>query len=69
MVDLSDDSESEGNLPNTKRTPRGRAKRQRMTYDEDDSADADQDDVQVVLSWALVGDQCLKTKPLCCTPY
>lgn len=49
VVDISDDfdTDSDGEVPNTKRTPRNRSKRQRMTYDEDDSPGLDQDDTQV----------------------
>lgn len=51
VVDLlsGTESESEGELPNCKRTPRGRAKRQRMTYDEDGSPGLDEDEAQVQL--------------------
>lgn len=49
VVDISDgfESDSDGEIPNSKRTPRDRAKRQRMTYEEDDSPGLDQDDTQV----------------------
>lgn len=49
VVDLSSglESESDGEVPNSKRTPRDRSKRQRMTYEEDDSPGLDQDDLQV----------------------
>ena len=49
VVDLSGDleSDSDGEVPNRKRTPRDRSKRQRMTYEEDDSPGLDQDDPQV----------------------
>ena len=49
VVDLSSglESDSDGEVPNSKRTPRDRSKRQRMTYDEDDSPGLDQDDTQV----------------------
>ncbi len=49
VVDLSSgfESESEGELPNPKRTPGARSKRQRMTYEEDDSPGLDHDDAQV----------------------
>ena len=49
MVDLSGglESDSDVEIPNSKRTPRDRSKRQRMTYDEDDSPGLDQDDTQV----------------------
>ncbi|KAL0036308.1 hypothetical protein WJX77_001773 [Trebouxia sp. C0004] len=46
VVELSSDSESEAELPNPKRTPGGRAKRQRITYDDDESPGLDQDDDQ-----------------------
>ena len=48
---MSDESvsDSENEVPNSKRTPRDRAKRQRMTYDEDDSPDLDGNDAQVHL--------------------
>ncbi len=47
VVDLSSDSESEAELPNPKRTPGGTAKRQRITYDDDESPGLDQEDDQV----------------------
>ena len=49
MVDLSDgfESDSDGEVPNSKRAPRDRSKRQRMTYDDDDSPGLDQDGIQV----------------------
>lgn len=49
VVDLSGglESDSDGEIPNSKRTPRDRSKRQRMTYDEDDSPGLDQEDTQV----------------------
>ena len=50
VVDLSSDSESEAELPNPKRTPGGTAKRQRMTYDDDESPGLDQEEDQVHLS-------------------
>ncbi|KAL0052590.1 hypothetical protein WJX82_004414 [Trebouxia sp. C0006] len=46
VVDLSSDSESEAELPNPKRTPGGTAKRQRMTYDDDESPGLEQEDGQ-----------------------
>ena len=64
VVDLSSgfESESEGELPNCKRTPGGRAKRQRMTYVEDDSPGLDQDDAQVHLVMV-----CLPSSSFPCT--
>lgn len=60
MVDLSSDSDSEAELPNPKRTPGGTAKRQRVTYDDDESPGSDQEDDQVHLShssmaWLVLG--------------
>ena len=62
VVDISDgfESDSDGEVPNTKRTPRGRSKRQRMTYDEDDSPDLDPDDTQV-LPLYLLAFPCMTT--------
>ena len=62
VVDISDgfESDSDGEVPNTKRTPRGRSKRQRMTYDEDDSPDLDPDDTQV-LSYYVLTIPCMTT--------
>lgn len=56
VVDISDGSESdsEAEVPNTKRTPRGMSKRQRMTYDEDDSPDLDPDDTQVLSHYSAI---------------
>lgn len=54
VVDLSSGSESEAELPNPKRTPGGLAKRQRITYDDDESPGLDQDDGQVHLSHSLM---------------
>ena len=60
VVDLSSDSDSEAELPNPKRTPGGTAKRQRVTYDDDESPGSDQEDDQVHLShssmaWLVLG--------------
>lgn len=46
VVDLSSGSDSEAELPNPKRTPGGTAKRQRITYDDDESPGSDQEDDQ-----------------------
>ena len=60
VVDLSSDSDSEVELPNPKRTPGGTAKRQRMTYDDDESPGLEQEDGQVHLpqssiAWLALG--------------
>ena len=60
VVDLSSDSESEAELPNPKRTPGGTAKRQRITYDDDESPGLEQEDGQVHLpqssiAWLALG--------------
>ncbi len=60
VVDLSSDSESEAELPNPKRTPGGTAKRQHITYDDDESPGLDQEDDQVCIShssmaWLALG--------------
>lgn len=51
VVDLSGgfESDSDAEVPNSKRTPRDRSKRQRMTYLDDDSPGPDHDDIQVLI--------------------